>query len=282
MNSLHLKKMLFPLYGACYVKPKNIVRNRREYLGSKGLLRPAVDTLSVLLFTTHKCASMYFGRLLNAIDQQTSFQHLDFDSYFAGQLVPVVEGFDDQRFLNRAFQSRGFVYGPMRSNRSIPNKNKYKILLVLRDPRDVMVSLYYSMRYSHSLISRQMIDIRLEAMQHSVDSYALFRAREFRQKYDDYRELLDSPFNTLFVKYEDLIADPRSNVQSIVAFMGADLDENLKEKLITDLMPTNDENVESHRRSGKSGQFREKLQPETVEELGKEFKDTLKCFGFQE
>lgn len=277
---LETKKKLFPVYANLYLKPKNLIRNQKEWRASKGLLHQKTTQPSTLLFTTHKCASTFFSKFLHEVEQETSFVHINYDSFFAGQQVPVEKAFESNDFLAKGFNEQGFIYGPMRSNRDIPNKQAYKNLLILRDPRDVMVSLFYSMRYSHSLISKGMISIRQEAEKHDVDSYVYLRAQEFREKYDSYKELLVQNYNTLYLRYDDLIDNPETSLKKIIDFIGVELHQETFKELANQLKPSDSENIYTHKRSGRSGQFKEKLKTETIDFLNQEFEEIIPYFGF--
>lgn len=279
---LEYKKKFFPVYSELYLKPKGLIKYGKEWRASRRLIRRQTEEPSTLLFTTHKCASTFFSKFLQVADQESEFSHLNYDSFFAGQQVSVEQAFDDKRFLSRGFREQGFIYGPMRSNRDIPNKHAYKILLILRDPRDVMVSLYYSMRYSHALISKSMVSIRQEAEEHSVDSYVYLRCQEFLERYNSYLNLLNQNYNLVYLRYDDLIEAPKRSLRRISNFIGIELRQQTFERLKNQLVPPTREHLIRHRRSGRSGQFKIKLQPATIEYLNHEFKQVLHPLGFAE
>lgn len=278
--SLKQRKTLFPVYANLCLKPKNLIRNHKELRASKGLLHEKTTQPSTLLFTTHKCASTFFSKLLHEVGQETPFFHINYDSYFAGQQVPVEKAFEGNEFLEKGFKEQGFVYGPMRSNRGIPFKKNYKNVLILRDPRDVMVSLFYSMRYSHSLVSKSMISIRQEAEKHDIDSYTFLRAQEFRKKYDSYKELLNQDYNTLYLRYDDLIDNPEISLKKVINFIGVRINPETSKDLIAHLKPTDSGSIYSHKRSGRSGEYKEKLKPVTIDFLNQQFEEVIPYFGF--
>jgi hypothetical protein len=205
----------------------------------------------------------------------------NFDSYFAFQQVPVPEGFARPDFYDRAYRENGIIYGPHRSYRDIPNLDKYKVILVLRDPRDVLVSYYYSIAFSHPIISKNITEMRKKALSESLDEFVLRKAPEFARKYEEYRRFLYHNPNCLFVKYESMLYESSEFLEEIQSFVDIPLSQEVVCRILEEelTLPQN-EDIHRHRRSGRTGDFADKLQPNTVSKLNDLFEDSLDVFGF--
>jgi hypothetical protein len=169
---------------------------------------------------------------------------------------------------------------------NIPNELKSNIILHLRDPRDVLVSLFYSEAYSHSVI-KGVFDLdrseREEIVAMGIDRFVLSKANDFNRKYIQYRELLSRP-RSIFVKYEDLVLMfPKWLYQVADAFGIQD------QEIITKIcrkyrneFEIKKENIYAHKRKIVPGDFREKLMHETISELNSIFLDNLKAYGYEQ
>src|SRR5947209_5962028 len=107
---------------------------------------------SVYVYTLHKCASGLFSDyLLKNVRRLRLIDYAD-QLYNAAPLEAVT------------FEERGFVYGPIRLSTGPPSlmysqliepvsKTEFvrdkRAMFVIRDPRDILVSAYYSFGYSH-------------------------------------------------------------------------------------------------------------------------------------
>jgi len=258
--------------------------NERRILTGKPI--NSNNAASVLFFTTHKAASTFFVRFFHDIAVHSGLIHLDFDSYFANRQIPVARATADPAFLERAYRPRGFLYGPMREMRQVPDLSSYKVFLFLRDPRDVLVSYYYSMAFSHEIISAGMLEKRGEALRYDLDGYVREKTPWFAGVYRAYLDLLTLPA-VLFLRYEDMVLSPRAFLEKIERFIGFTLPSDRKDDIIrqelrqgVDNDKTDTEDIYSHRRSGRLRTYQEKLRPETIAYLNEQFARVLSGFGF--
>ncbi len=146
---------------------------------------------SFIFFTTQKCASRYVSEILASLASSAGIQHADYDAYVAMTRVERKENpFSKEGTLAVAFKPKGYYYGPIGTYRDIPNLKEYRVLLHLRDPRDVLTSLYYSTAYSHAVISPKLVRRRKEARQMDVDAFVLLETQEYLPIYQEYCERL--------------------------------------------------------------------------------------------
>ena len=138
-----------------------------------------------------------------------------------------------------------------------------KVLLV-RDPRDALVSEYFSSAYSHRLPERRaeqsvIAQRRQEALSLSVEEYVLAQAKQLNRTIDGYRPLLGDPRLRLF-RYEDVIFDKARWIADIAAHFGWDAPATLVERMIAkhDIRPAA-ETPTAFVRKVTPGDHREKL-----------------------
>jgi hypothetical protein len=180
-----------------------------------------------------------------------------------------------------AFRPKGYYYGPIGTLRNIPRLEEYAVLLQLRDPRDVLTSLYYSTAYSHALISAKVVRRRKEALAMSVDEFVLTEIEEYLPIYEQYCGMLDTNKSVLFIKYEEMVGDFSNWLGKLSSHIGLNDQVEALERVRQDANFSVDaEDVFSQRRQVKPGDHRRKLQPATIDELNKAFKGVLIRLGY--
>jgi hypothetical protein len=96
------------------------------------------------------------------------------------------------------------------------NKSRYRgtrVILLVRDPRDVIVSLYHQRRGRHGGYRGTLNDF-LDERVGGFESLLRF--------YDAWADQLDAPDGVLVVRYEDLHARPDAELRRVLAFAGVD------------------------------------------------------------
>jgi hypothetical protein len=209
--------------------------------------------------------------------------HVDYDAYVT-TMYPRKERdpFDTDGTLGIAFHSRGYYYGPIGSYREIPSADKYKIVLQLRDPRDMLTSLYFSTAYSHELINEKMVQRRLASLQQTVDEYVLSAAPDYMSIYERYIASLLLRENVLFLKYEEMVSDFPVWLDRLTQH--CELSDQVN--AIAQIKKNADFKVEkedaySQRRQVTPGDYHRKLKSETVEQLNSMFSSVLRQLNYQ-
>jgi hypothetical protein len=268
--------------------------------GAAMLLRKKWETpdRNVIAFTTHKAGSMVLHRVLKDICELNRIRYyspnetralLPFDRIFAG---------DD--FIAR---KRG-CFGPIRF--FVPTKaiTTAHIILHLRDPRDVLTSMFYSYCYMHAGEIAPQTGYRKEVAEAGIDKFVLDMVAEpfygYRGDYgigsrykkhvgtvlDRYEryvtELLSQP-GRIVVSYEEMVlAFPLWLEKISSAFAIADPEETraVVEARHANSVAAGEEDVWSHKRKVTPGDHREKLQAETIRELDRGFAPVLEKLGY--
>jgi Sulfotransferase domain len=159
--------------------------------------------------TVQKSGSQW---VLQILSDQATYQYSGLELY-----QPEKEELDRRKLTERS-QTKPFplhtivtpFYIDYENFAAMPKPNPYKAFFVMRDPRDILVSWYFSSKFSHSLIGnvgkvrevlhrQTVVDGLLYSIDH-LNNYGLFAAQ-----YSWLRASGSDP-NVMVVRYEDLIS----------------------------------------------------------------------------
>lgn len=188
------------------------------------------------------------------------------------------------------FKAHGYCY---LGYRSVPNfmvglisQMPQKKIFVLRDPRDMLVSLYFSMKYSHEISERGTLQSQYfwrlvtKNSQMSIDEYCVCYASWLSQEFSKCFEFTEDP-RTLLLRYEEFIYDKRKLVEDVCKFLTLDVPESRRAEIAQqfDLIPKSDRPNE-HVRQAHPGDHQRKLKVETVCVLNEILARSLELFGY--
>lgn len=245
---------------------------------------------NVVVFTVHKAGSMVLHGVLKDI---CDFNNVRYHSEH--QAKP------DQWPVGKILQGKKYIprhngcFGPVRFFLPGQSLEQTNVLLHLRDPRDVLTSMFFSYAYMHSGKVPPNTGMRRDVAEAGIDKFVLDMSDEGYRNYEgDYgtggnykhhvgnmldryerylRELVGQP-NTRIVFYEDMVADFSTWLRKVVArFDLPNGDETFRHVLARheeEVKPT-EENPWLHKRKVTPGDYKEKLQPETIAELNDRF-----------
>ena len=242
---------------------------------------------SVFFYTFHKCASSLFsGYVLRNFDGLRLVNYAG--QIYTGESVPQI-----------VFDKTGYVYGPIRLSADPLSpvftrlvepaseaefvKDKTAIFL-LRDPRDILVSAYYSFGGSHGTSKvdeiREQQDAQKAIIQSmTIDQYAIHTTPAILANFETLIRLCESCQRSVILRYEDMINDWDKFVADLTRFVR--IRPPALQQIYDRSRPRTQEDTTSHRRSGKTGGFRNKLTEQTIEWLNDRLGDVLDRFGYQ-
>lgn len=159
-----------------------------------------------------------------------------------------------------------------------------KILLV-RDPRDALVSEYFSIRHSHRLPERNAETSpvalqRQEALAGDIESFVLTRAPELNRTIDGFAPLLGDPKLRLF-RYEEVVFDKAAWIRAMLAHFGWRAPGPLIDRIVArhDVRPGEERPTEFIRKVA-PGDHRDKLGAETIARLNAALSPTWARLGY--
>ncbi|MFH1221344.1 MAG: sulfotransferase domain-containing protein [Candidatus Eisenbacteria bacterium] len=173
----------------------------------------------------HCCTQKTASQTLRAVFSDPIFHRYSglWPHVFSQDPEHVQDAMIDHPFPRRTMGTNLYIDHP--TFLEMPKPVRYKALFVLRDPRDIVTSWYFSARYSHrptGLIPQFRSDLeRLdlsEGLKYSIDtlqSRGLFQAQlSWVHATDDQIKL---------VRYEDLAADQRGFLRGVLDFLEVEM-----------------------------------------------------------
>lgn len=146
------------------------------------------------------------------------YSGLEYHNYYAR----FPDGYDPRRPGDVAFDEpfpRGCVVSPLyidyRAFTTIPEAENDRAFFVMRDPRDIVVSWYFAMKHSHSLMGGRLAPLRAmlqelpkaAGLKHSID--VLVDENEAFDRLRSWIRVREHDPRVLVVRYEDLISEQR-------------------------------------------------------------------------
>lgn len=257
-----------------------LLRYRREAAFIEGRRAFESGERSVIFFTVRKCASTMMRHLLADIARR----HLDLTPLnLVGYLWDTTAVADVYVHLDTnahsLFRERGILYGPLRRYVEVSHLREARVMAMLRDPRDVVVSSYFSARYSHRAPSNSERKARFEARRQAMtdiqfETWVRQEAQRVKSIYAGYRGHLD---RSCVLTYEEMWADFDAWLERLGLHLGVRFSpaDNARYRVLAGVEDRRVENVRSHRRKGTPGDYAEKLSEPLAEELTVLFRDEL-------
>ncbi len=267
---------------------------RREWLWMRGLLRSRSDHPSVFFFSAVRSGSVYAHAVINRITHPEGITSINTWKYVRECADSRLH--TDAETLLQALRKPGFFFGPFREYRTgvqqiddldpFKDIGNAKIILHIRDPRDVLTSQFYSVAFSHRVefrdraFSEAMQKRREQTLAIGIDAFVLGEAPVLLHHYQTYRDALLSRPQTLLTHYETMVTHIDRWLQSLIRFLDLHPSEKRIDCIIKEAHFDVVENPYSHKRQVKPGDHRRKLRKETIDQLDVIFSDTLKTFGY--
>jgi hypothetical protein len=162
---------------------------------------------------------------------------------------------------------------------------KAKKVLLVRDPRDALVSEYFSNAYSHSVpktgeFRDKMLEMRSDALHSEIDAYVLKMAPMLKRTLREYFSLKRDD-TLMLLKYEDVITEKRRLINDICRFFGWTVSDQQIGQILgwADVIPSEERPTEFVRKVI-PGDHLEKLSPPTVTRLNDLLKEEMAYFGY--
>jgi lipopolysaccharide transport system ATP-binding protein len=164
-----------------------------------------------------------------------------------------------------------------------------KKIVVIRDLRDTLISLYYSLKYSHPIIRKRMADHRRKVRDLDQEEalIMLMKANLKRAAQIQKSWLLSKP-NYLLVRYEDLLSDEFKYFFKIIKYCKLQISEDRLAVIVSDNSFENitgrkpgEEDIHSHQRKGIVGDWRNYFSPRTKAEFKRLYGDVLIATGYE-
>ena len=238
-----------------------------------------------------KCGSSIMNSMLTDLARLNGMAFVDVGGRFFAANIPEQDWRCDPAVL--AMLSAGTVYGGFRAMplvfaQSELYRQSPRILLV-RDPRDALVSEYFSIAYSHGLPAAdgdggaraEFLALREATLASRIETVVLERAGVLNRVFMEYADAAADPLTRVY-RYEDVILDKRPWLASMAAHFGWD---GGSPGFVTGMMGWADK-VPSEERSHEfirrvvPGDHREKLSAPVIAALDEVLAPCMGLFGY--
>jgi hypothetical protein len=190
------------------------------------------------------------------------------------------------------FLPGGYCYGALTHyplDFDIPIMAQCRSTLIVRDPRDVLVSLYYSMKYSHPLpgetssrnLRNRFSEGRQFAHDTGIDRYVQVAMPQVRARLASYVRVLNLPTMKWF-RYEDVIYRKREWVEEMCDHFLWNIKPSQRNAIADayDVFPSEEEQ-DKHIRQVHPGNYKSQLQEATIRSIEAHFGDEMKVLGYE-
>jgi hypothetical protein len=239
---------------------------------------------SIIHFSVNKAATQYVKRILTrcAAHHLTPVCMSEY-AWHTGFPYLFTLSNDEVRPYLHIFRPHGYLYSTFGGLiEGIADIDDYLVVIVLRDPRDVLVSGYYSYAFSHALpqadLHRQAFtDYRDRTRSLSLDEYAIHACAGTRQQYERYLTFADQHPGAYLTRYEEMLTDFPRWLDNLLAYCQLSITPALRQRLLAEAQAARQqkEDLSRHRRQATPGEHGRKLQPATITYLNDHLADVL-------
>lgn len=243
---------------------------------------------AAFMLSLRKSGSSLFSNLVNAISKHNGLRAIDipgamFDHGYNYKDWNTHPKLKDLLWKGNTYV--GFRDAPT-SFYGDPIFDQGQKLLLVRDPRDVLVSEYFSNAYSHSLPKVEgghsiLAQERSRALQSSIEDYVLARVHALNQTISGYQRILSTP-NLKIIRYEDVIFDKAS----WCGIIASHFDMAITPRLVDDILGWADVRPESEDptafvRNVNPGDHKRKLSSATISLLDANLDPIWRTIGYE-
>ncbi|MEE8357436.1 MAG: sulfotransferase domain-containing protein [Anaerolineales bacterium] len=242
---------------------------------------------SIIHFSLNKAATQHTKKILRECIIENGMVPVHINEYAFYTKFPYLTGQGAEKMVNfnHIFRPAGYFYSAFGGFvRGISELEKYKVILMVRDPRDILVSWYYSIAFSHSIPPitsdrhEEYIRKRKNAKEIMIDEHVISESDRVFNILSLYQtELLDKYPHVYLTSYEKMTSNYEMWLRDLLNACELEISDQTFQKYIADnrqLQPK-EENIYKHIRKGKPGDYLDKLEPETIKFLNNKFSPIL-------
>ena len=247
---------------------------------------------SVLHFSVNKAATQYTKRIMIRCGEENGLVTVRMSDYAWEKNLPYLFTLSPEEvkpYLH-VFRPRGYLYTVFGGLvEGIPDIQQYRTVIMVRDPRDVLVSGYYSYSKSHAVPkseekAQEFLALRERLNKMTVDEYVVEMTENARWRMEQYLDISRTGPAVCILKYEDMLADFPAWLDRLIAHCQWRISPALKDRLLSEAdqgKRVKQEDTGKHRRQVTPGDHRRKLKDETVEYLNSHLSGILTAFGYR-
>lgn len=174
-------------------------------------------------------------------------------------------------------------------------KNTLGVIYIVRDPRDIVISASHHFDQDHNLSTKMLFNNQnYESFIENGFEYVRSIVGSWDNHYNSWNSLKEK--EKIIIKYEELHKDPNKEFKKILNFISQftpfEINDNKIKKSIESTNFSSLQNLEKKEgfveqnkkktffRSGRVGEWREKLDKKLVEKIEEKFFKEMKCLGY--
>jgi hypothetical protein len=250
------------------------------------------DRPSFFLLGIRKSGSSIYNRVAFVLARINQCNAVDVAGTFFKQNVTAKSWIDDPA-LERLLAG-GNLYGGFRNFPTALATTDFfrscKKALLVRDPRDALVSEYFSLAYSHSIpeptaqgdeVTASMEKARQDVLQTDINDFVIKAAPRFNKLLLQH-SMLSKDRSALVMKYEDVILDKRLLIQQLCSHFEWRINDAQIAKILdwADVMP-DAEDKKAFIRKVIPGDHAQKLNSATIDALNIALESSMNAFGYK-
>ena len=251
---------------------------------------PSSDQLnfaSCAAFSFHKSGSTLAFNMLREMCSVASIPSISLpDMLFSRGISTQCCVVDYASFI----ENRGYCYlgfrGVPESMYGIVQSFSGPKALIVRDPRDMLVSLYFSVKSSHFQPENKTTQFAAEmgweknATEKSINQYCVEKCHIFLRQFDALKVLFESDLRVF--KYEEFVYDKMILCTSLRDHFQIPISQSILQDIVSryNEIPTEDQPAQ-HIRQVHPGDHRRKLNSSTIDILNSVLKDFLEAFDYK-
>lgn len=248
----------------------------------------ACDSSAMICFGIRKSGSTMIHKIVNQMSELRGYSPIDIPGVMFSNGLTVNDWKKDKR-IGEVFVG-GNVYTGFRAFpqifASMPAYKSARKVFMFRDPRDALVSQYFSDAYSHKIPEREgkgrdlFLAKREEALNTDINEYVLQKSAALRQTCMEYIPLLHDE-SCLKLRYEEYVFQKKRLIFHIARQFGWQFSDDEVEGILSeiDYVPE-DENEKRFVRKAIPGDHRDKLDKTTIRKLNHRLGNVLKEFDY--
>lgn len=248
---------------------------------------------SIIHFSFNKAATQYVKSVLRRCAFENGIVPVGIHEYAFVSDFPYLDHLsaEEMKEYSHIFKENGYLYSVFGGMiEGIPHLDRYKIILVARDPRDILVSSYYSIAYSHPVPKRtgnkykDFMSKRINARNSDINEYAISQCNRILGAFMKYQSLLlDKYENVYLTTYEKMTCDFQEWLNDLTRYCELNMSQNLMRSLLNEneWMKPKEENIYEHVRKARPGDYKEKLDPNTIDYLNVKFASILNRYHYK-
>ena len=251
---------------------------------------------SVFSFSMAKGGSTLLYNMLSKLAPVADLTYFSIEDYlFSHNVSPV----NRPGYIGDIIKPNGYCYGGFRQFPAfrVPGLNKAKVTFLVRDPRDMVTSMYFSLLSSHKIpnagesakrenepagAAERMLDMRKKLQKTDVNAFARQALRSYTRIFEGYvAQGFAWRQNVAIYRYEDVIFAKEDWVRDICEWYEWDIDPVRQRQVAAmfDIRPTEERPLE-HIRQVTPGNYRAHLTEATVAAIEDALSEYMRLFGY--